>query len=489
MSKFIRFVMGLLQKREKGKGCTIVKRNLLLLAFILGCSTNGQQYVFAQNPQYNDSVPASYQPLSESSLDKLVSPVALYPDPLLAQVFAASAHADQLAAASVWLSQNDPSQLAQQSWDPSVIAIAGFPSVLQMMNSERQWTAQLGLAFQNQQTGVMKAVQRMRAKAQAQGNLNSNAQQKIISDGSTIAIVPAQTDAIYVPTYDSTVVYSQPANAYSPAVAFGAGMAVGSLMSSSTTNWYTGTVVYPPPVYPVPYGAAAVYHGPYGGTAYGTGHTYATGYGGYGAASSWSGSTANGNQWNSNYAEGRTATGGAYSARSSSTQWNNGAATGSYSSGHVGPYSAGADRGWGYSNGNNEAGAFSKSGVTQNGAYNVSGSGWSNGSQSGGSITASGVNKEGNYQSKTWTDNDGSWSSSGKSGNLFSGSQNSWNSASEASSRGWASRFGSGDEGGGSRSWGNSGGWGGSSRSFGGGFGGGGFGGGGFGGSRGGFRR
>ena len=420
-----------------------------------------------------------YQALSSADLNNLVGPVALYPDPLLAQVLPASTHSDQIEQAARWLQQNsDPSLLAQQQWDPSVIALAHYPSVITMMNNRIAWTMQLGLAFQNQQSDVMKAVQRMRAQAQQQGNLISNSQQQVVVASNTISIVPAVTDVIYVPTYDTTVVYTQPANPYAPAVAFGAGMMLGSWMSSSEVNWNTSTVVYHPPVY-----GAAYYRGSYGNPAYGTARGYTTSAGGYGGTASWHGTGAYGNQYNGTYTQGRTATGGAYTAQTNTNQWDNGAKTGSFSTTHSGPYSAGTDRGWGYQNGSDQAGGFSKTFATQDGVYHVQGAGAADGSNSAGSITASGVNRDGDYGTKTWSGNDGSWSSAGHSGDAFGGTQ-SWDSASAASDRGWQSRGGGGFSSGGSFGGGDSFGGGGYRSS--GGFGGGGFGGGGF---RGGFRR
>ena len=382
-----------------------------------------------------------YQALSTTALDKLVGPVALYPDPMLVQVFEAAKHPDDVAQAAEWLKNgNDAASLGQQPCDPSVAALANYPTVLNMMAGQVGWTTQLGQAYQFQSKDVLSAVQRLRRQAKAQGNLASGAQQKVVVENNTIQIVPASPEVIYVPTYNPTVVYTQPANPYAPLIAFSAGLAMGSWMSSSSVDWYGGTVIYRGPVY---YGPV---HGGY--WHHGDGPYYAAGPHGYGAGWSASGTGPWGNEWKTKNAAGGTWNGGTWTAHAQSNEWANGAKTGSYRASGSGPNGAASARGWGYENGDKKAGAFSKTVATDNGIYNIPGGGATNGSDSRGKVTVSGVNREGDYGTKTWSGNDGNRSSWGSSGNVFSGSR-SGSEASAFSSRGFSSRSGERSFGGG----------------------------------------
>ena len=121
--------------------------------------------------------------LSSDELDSLVAPIALYPDPLLAQTLAASTYPLELIQLQQWMDRNKNLQgkaladaVAKQSWDPSVQGLVEFPDVVQRMAGNVQWTTDLGNAFLAQQSDVMDAVQRMRAKAQGTGNLKTSEQ-------------------------------------------------------------------------------------------------------------------------------------------------------------------------------------------------------------------------------------------------------------------------------------------------------------------------
>jgi len=381
------------------------------------------------------TISGMYQPLPSKDLNNLVGQIALYPDPLLAQVLQASTYPDQIKRVAQWIQSNpgsDPSS-ADLLADASVLAIAHYPSVINMMSKKISWTSQLGQAYVNQQSDVMGAIQYQRKQAQAQNNLISNSQQTVIAQGSTIQIVPASSEVIYVPVYDPVVVYTQPSTySVAPLVAFGAGIAMGDWLNSDV-DWDNHVVVY---------------HGWPGGW----GHAYYRG-GTYYGPNSWrntaSGSGANGGQWKAGSAGGITEAGGVYSARGGTVQGPDGATVGGYKAAGAGPNGAAASRGWGAENGDNKAGGFSKTVATDNGIYNVHGGGASNGDQSAGKVTVSGVNKEGDYGSRTWSDSDRN-SSYDRSGNMFSGYQNS-DRASMASSRGFESRAnsfsGSGGEG------------------------------------------
>ena len=230
-----------------------------------------------QGPPAAQSAPSSSTgqgaPLSEQELDSLVSPIALYPDALVAQILAASTFPDQVAVASNRLQQNQSltgsalmQAVNQQFWDPSVKALTQFPSVLNNMAQNLAWTSQLGEAYHNQQSQVMSAIQTLRQQAQAAGNLKTTPQQTVTtqSQGSqqVIVIQPANPQVVYVPQYNPTVVYETPYTApgYSTGalvatglLSFGAGIAVGAMMSggccgwgysSWNCNWYHGGAYY-----------------------------------------------------------------------------------------------------------------------------------------------------------------------------------------------------------------------------------------------------
>jgi hypothetical protein len=151
-------------------------------------------------------------------LDRMVSRIALYPDPLLAQTLAAATFPDQIPDASYWADEHrgmngnelaDAIQGDQLPWDPSVQALLPFPAVLHMMASDMGWTTDLGNAFLGQQQEVMYAVQRMRQRARDYGYLRSGPQ-IVVSGGPYITIMSARPDYVVVPTYDPVVVYERP---------------------------------------------------------------------------------------------------------------------------------------------------------------------------------------------------------------------------------------------------------------------------------------
>jgi hypothetical protein len=178
--------------------------------------------------------PPSYAP---EQLDKLVSRIALYPDPLLAQVLAAATFSDQIPDAAKWADEHhylNGDELAkaisddQLSWDPSVQALLPFPSVLEMMASDMDWTSDLGNAFLAQHQDVMDAVQRMRQKAKDFGYLRSNGQ-IVVNTGPYIDIEPVDPAFICVPVYDPLVVFGPPRPGFivGGAIRFGFGVNIG----------------------------------------------------------------------------------------------------------------------------------------------------------------------------------------------------------------------------------------------------------------------
>lgn len=190
---------------------------LTAVALALAGSLPAQnQPIQEQNAPAPPTQPA--QTLTTQQLDDLVAPIALYPDPLIGQVLAASTYPVELVEAQQWLKtvgnlngQALMDAARQQNWDPSVQALVAMPDVMNLLTQDIRWTTDLGNAFLAQQGDVMSAVQRMRQRAQANGQLQSNAQQTVSTDTdngqSAIQIEPANPQVIYVPTYDPYYVY------------------------------------------------------------------------------------------------------------------------------------------------------------------------------------------------------------------------------------------------------------------------------------------
>jgi hypothetical protein len=176
-----------------------------------------------QQDQVEQGPPAAMNssPLSADELQQLVAPIALYPDTLVGQILAGSTYPTQVVEADRWLQQNQnlkDDQLAQavdeQSWDPSIKALTAFPSVLANMDTNLSWTSSLGDAYYNQPDDVMDAVQVLRTRAQAAGNLQSTQQETVIDQGPTIVIQPADPDVVYIPSYDPWLCYGAPIGIY-----------------------------------------------------------------------------------------------------------------------------------------------------------------------------------------------------------------------------------------------------------------------------------
>ncbi len=173
----------------------------------------------------NTSTQTTQAPVfSNQELDAMLAPVALFPDSLLSQVLMAATYPLEIVQATRWSkssgNQGGDAALARvsdQTWDPSVQSLVAFPQVLAMMSEQLDWTQTLGDAFLAQQGDVMDSVQRLRMQAQRAGNLSSNAQQSVVTQGQTIVIEPAQPTVIYVPAYNPSVVYGAwPYTAYPP---------------------------------------------------------------------------------------------------------------------------------------------------------------------------------------------------------------------------------------------------------------------------------
>lgn len=151
---------------------------------------------------------AGYEPFSSDQLDNLLAPIALYPDPLLAQVLVAATFPDQVDQAARFVrNDGNADDVDGQPWDVSVKAVGHYPEVLEMMADKLDWATALGQAYVNQSTDLMASVQRLRAQARAQGNLVTTPEMQVVDSGGEIELWPAQPQYLFVPTYDPAVVF------------------------------------------------------------------------------------------------------------------------------------------------------------------------------------------------------------------------------------------------------------------------------------------
>ena len=271
------------------------------LSIILATVSSQMLYGFQnESPGGDTGNPTDPAPRSAAELQALVAPIALYPDSLVAQVLAASTFPDQVAIADYWLQQNGGlagqalmKQVDKQSWDPSVKALTEFPSVLGDLAKNLTWTSSLGEAYHNQQSEVMTAIQTLRAQAKAAGNLKSGSQITVVQQSPQVIVIqPTNPQVVYVPQYNPALIYGYPyvVPGYTPGyvaaagiIGFGAGIAVGALMSggccgwgfsSWNCGWHGGAVVYHGGAY---YGNTA-WHGGYYNGGYHNGYGYNNAY-------------------------------------------------------------------------------------------------------------------------------------------------------------------------------------------------------------------
>jgi Protein of unknown function (DUF3300) len=273
----------------------------LVIAFARSEVAYGQQEPTSAPSTGAETQAQSTEPAPQSAqqIQSLVAPIALYPDALVAQILSGSTFPDQIALAQNWVLQHTDlsgkklmEEVNKQDWDASVKALTQFPSVLDDMAKNLAWTSQLGEVYHYQPKDVMEAVQALRAKAEAAGNLKSSEQIKVVQQSpSTIVIEPANPQVVYVPQYNPAVIYgttyvvpnyTAADVAAASVISFGAGIAIGAMMSSAccswgwsswSVGWHGGAIAYGGHPY---YGNAA-WRGGYGAYGY-------HGYGGYGAA-------------------------------------------------------------------------------------------------------------------------------------------------------------------------------------------------------------
>jgi hypothetical protein len=278
-----------LLSRPRGRSLPLILAAAVLMStspMVTGCSRGDDQPAAAPSSAAPPSVAATAPPetapppapaeepgpppgaASAQELQELVSPIALYPDVLVAQILAGSTYPTQVVEADRWLKQNPnlsgdqlAAQVNQQAWDPSIKSLTQFPSVLQTMNDNLAWTSALGEAYYNQPADVMNAIQVLRNMAVNAGTLKSTAQQQVEvqpappaaqgvaqpSVQQTVIIQPAQPNTVYVPQYNPTTAYGAPVAAppgYSGSdllltgvLSFGAGILLGSLINNGHNNW------------------------------------------------------------------------------------------------------------------------------------------------------------------------------------------------------------------------------------------------------------
>jgi hypothetical protein len=218
--------------------------NVTLCGLIVLLTAQASSY----DPAAQSNEPSPNAPAQQSSqeLQQLVAPIALYPDALVSQILAGANYPTEIVEADRWMQEHSnlkgqelANEVDKQPWDPSVKALTQFPSVLANMDKNLSWTSSLGDAYVNQPEDVMNSVQVMRTRAQSAGNLKSNKQVKVESQGQTIVIEPADPEVVYVPAYDPWFVFGAPVVAWpgwyaypglyvaGPGISFGFGFNVG----------------------------------------------------------------------------------------------------------------------------------------------------------------------------------------------------------------------------------------------------------------------
>lgn len=181
---------------------------------------------------------------TDSELDVLMAPIALYPDPLIAQMLPAATYHDQLVNANYYVSRDGPRNIDGRDWDVSVRSIAYYPGVLRGMANKPNWTIAIGQAYVNEPTHVMWSIQRLRKRARSYGYLTTNRYQRVYSDGGYYRIVPVQPRYIYVPQYNPQIVYVQRrSSSTSNLISFGLGLLIGSWLNRDV-DWHRHRVYY-----------------------------------------------------------------------------------------------------------------------------------------------------------------------------------------------------------------------------------------------------
>jgi hypothetical protein len=219
----------------------LIVLNVLLLGILVAAPVRAQD-----EPPWPDdaAVLVDDELFSPEELDGLLAPIALYPDPLIAQILPAATFVDQIDAAARYVRlYGSAARIDDQPWDVSVRAVAYYPEVLYMMDRKYDWTVALGQAYLNQPDEVMEAIQRLRYRAQEMGNLSSTPQQTVVVEENYISIIPAQPSVIYVPVYDPLLVYwERPYPTYG-FITFGVGFSIGVWLNRDC-DWRRHRIYY-----------------------------------------------------------------------------------------------------------------------------------------------------------------------------------------------------------------------------------------------------
>jgi hypothetical protein len=239
--------------QRSGAGRALGWRKITSVVVMVAFAAAAQ--VQAQAPAASDN--ATAPAATPEQLEQLVGPIALYPDDLVAIILPASTNPLQLVQADRFLEKRktDPKLPIDEKWDDSVKALVNYPEVVKQMSGDLDWTADLGEAVVDDQGAVMDAIQAFRRKAQAAGNLKTDAKQDVVVEKEFIKIVPADPQVIYVPQYNpvTVVVYSAaPVYSYWPApypvyyypyppgAAFATGLIWGAAIGASWRGGYYG---------------------------------------------------------------------------------------------------------------------------------------------------------------------------------------------------------------------------------------------------------
>jgi uncharacterized membrane protein YgcG len=289
------------------KGSGRILMLTMCISLVLGYLQGGcaSQAARAETPPLDaaEPLPAPLTQQSTQELEQLLAPIALYPDPLVAQILAGATHPTEIVEADRWLQQHPDlkeetlaTAVDAQSWDPSVKALTQFPGLLGMMDKNLSWTSSLGEAYVNAQQNVLDAVQLLRQRALQAGNLKSSQRESVTIDGNSIVIEPADPQVVYVPEYDPWVIYGDPLANYpgwiavpgfyndGPGLWFGLGIGIGFYdgfgwgWHSWGTDWHRHGLIHGDHPY-VPHSREFGNHYASGGGGAGFDH-YAGSYGG-----------------------------------------------------------------------------------------------------------------------------------------------------------------------------------------------------------------
>ncbi len=219
-------------------------KTLCVLLLALGLAASIQPVAAEEDNAAPAQAPAPL--LSSDQLRELMGPIALYPDPLISLILPASTVTSDIVMADRFItSGGNPDEVEDKPWDPSVKGLVRYPDTLKWLDDNLDWTAQVGDAFSNQPGDVMDAIQGLRAKAKDLGNLADTPEQRVVQDDegdNVIRVVPAEPDALYVPSYDPEVVYVDRPVA-EPLVYFSPPYVVGPWLDYDC-DWYHHRVCY-----------------------------------------------------------------------------------------------------------------------------------------------------------------------------------------------------------------------------------------------------